>query len=189
MLEFFGVADATLPMPRMEAVAGSHSLLILNFRPEYHAAWMNLSWYRQIREFRVLQIWESFFSCTSVVHLALGDPSAARAAGAEGVAHIRKARGCWSSNSYAALARAQFALHEPSVDIPATLDEYAALLARTGFALFEGELHELGAQLAARDGERDAQVQALHRAHAGYVRFGMTARADRVRALINAPDE
>jgi hypothetical protein len=143
-----------------------------------------------IRECQVLGVFESFFlKHISTAQFELGDLAAARAAAAEGVAQIRSWEGCWSPNSYAALARAQLALHEPSADIAATLGEYATLLARTGFTLFEGELHELGAQLAARDGERDAQVRALHRAHAGYVRFGMTARADRVRALIDAPDE
>ncbi|HEY5644943.1 MAG TPA: adenylate/guanylate cyclase domain-containing protein [Pseudomonadales bacterium] len=32
----------------VEARAGSRSLLLLNFRPEYHADWMQKSWYRQI---------------------------------------------------------------------------------------------------------------------------------------------
>jgi class 3 adenylate cyclase/tetratricopeptide (TPR) repeat protein len=32
----------------VDAVAGSSSLLIVNFRPEYHAAWMQKSWYRQL---------------------------------------------------------------------------------------------------------------------------------------------
>src|SRR5262249_8193316 len=32
----------------VEAVAGSRSLLLVNFRPEYHAAWMSKSYYRQL---------------------------------------------------------------------------------------------------------------------------------------------
>jgi class 3 adenylate cyclase/tetratricopeptide (TPR) repeat protein len=32
----------------VEAVAGSKTLLLVNFRPEYHAAWMRKSWYRQL---------------------------------------------------------------------------------------------------------------------------------------------
>jgi class 3 adenylate cyclase/tetratricopeptide (TPR) repeat protein len=32
----------------VDAIAGSRALLLLNFRPEYHAAWMNKSYYRQI---------------------------------------------------------------------------------------------------------------------------------------------
>ncbi len=32
----------------VEARAGSRNLLLLNFRPEYHAGWMQKSWYRQI---------------------------------------------------------------------------------------------------------------------------------------------
>jgi class 3 adenylate cyclase/tetratricopeptide (TPR) repeat protein len=31
-----------------EATAGSHYLLVVNFRPEYTAAWMRRSWYRQL---------------------------------------------------------------------------------------------------------------------------------------------
>ena len=32
----------------VEAVQGTRSLTVLNFRPEYHAAWMSRSYYRQI---------------------------------------------------------------------------------------------------------------------------------------------
>ena len=32
----------------VDACAGTHSLLLLNFRPEYRAAWMQKSWYRQV---------------------------------------------------------------------------------------------------------------------------------------------
>src|SRR5262249_21434119 len=32
----------------VEAIAGSRSLLLVNFRPEYHAAWMSKSYYRQL---------------------------------------------------------------------------------------------------------------------------------------------
>jgi class 3 adenylate cyclase/tetratricopeptide (TPR) repeat protein len=32
----------------VEAVAGSSNLLVVNFRPEYHADWMQKSWYRQL---------------------------------------------------------------------------------------------------------------------------------------------
>ncbi|MBI3682550.1 MAG: AAA family ATPase [Acidobacteria bacterium] len=32
----------------VDAIAGSRGLLLLNFRPEYHAAWMSKSYYRQI---------------------------------------------------------------------------------------------------------------------------------------------
>jgi class 3 adenylate cyclase len=33
----------------VDAIAGSRPLLLLNFRPEYHAAWMSKSYYRQIQ--------------------------------------------------------------------------------------------------------------------------------------------
>ncbi len=32
----------------VDAIGGSSNLLIVNFRPEYHAAWMQKSWYRQL---------------------------------------------------------------------------------------------------------------------------------------------
>src|SRR5262249_22291230 len=32
----------------VEAIAGSHGLLLVTFRPEYHAAWTSKSYYRQI---------------------------------------------------------------------------------------------------------------------------------------------
>ena len=32
----------------VDVAAGSKTLLIVNFRPEYHAAWMQKSWYRQL---------------------------------------------------------------------------------------------------------------------------------------------
>ncbi len=32
----------------VEAVTGTQSLLLVNFRPEYHASWMKKSWYRQL---------------------------------------------------------------------------------------------------------------------------------------------
>ena len=86
----------------------------------------------------------------------------------------------WNPHSYAVLARAQLALEEPAADIASTLDEYAALLERTGFHLYEGELHELRARLAEREGREAEKVAALHRAYDCYTHFGMTAQAARV---------
>jgi hypothetical protein len=95
---------------------------------------------------------------------------------------MREAEGWWTPTCYAVLARAQLELAEPAADIAATLDEYAALLERSGFQLFEGELHELRARLAEREGQRNDAVAALARAHECYTRFGMTAQAARVAA-------
>ena len=75
---------------------------------------------------------------------------------------------------------AQLALHEPAVDIAHILDEYAPLLERTEFHLFEGELHQLRVRLADREGRRVEQAAALQRAHDCYTHFGMTAQAARV---------
>ena len=86
---------------------------------------------------------------------------------------MRSSHGLFNPHSYAVLARAQLALEEPVADIARTLDEYEALLARTGFRIYEGELHELRARVAER-------AAALARAHECYTRFGMTAPAARV---------
>lgn len=48
--------------------------------------------------------------------------------------------------------------------------------------IYEGELHELRAQLAEREGRTAERAAALERAHACYVRFGMSAQAARVSA-------
>ena len=65
-----------------------------------------------------------------------------------------------------------------------TLDEYAALLERTEFHLYEGELHELRARLAEREGHEAEKVAALLSAYVCYTRFGMTAQAERVTRLL-----
>ena len=81
------------------------------------------------------------------------------------------------------LVRAQLALNGAAADIARTLDEYAALLERTGFHLYEGELHELRGRLADREGHRAEKTTAL-RARDCYTRFGMTAQASRVAQAI-----
>ncbi len=127
-----------------------------------------------------------FMAFAATAELELGNPAAARAAAQNGVDCIRSFRSAWHPRSYAVLARAQLALNEPSADIAATLDEYAALLASTGFHLHEGELHELRAQLAKRESRKAEQVSALARAHDSYTRFGMTSQAARVTAAIES---
>ena len=112
--------------------------------------------------------------------LALGNPEAVCAAAAEGVVVMRESQSAWNPHCYAVLACAQLALGEPAADITSTLDEYAALLERTEFHLFEGELHELRARLAEREGHEAEKIIALQRAHDCYTRFGMTANAARV---------
>ena len=56
----------------------------------------------------------------------------------------------------------------------------SAELTRHGYQLFEGELHELRARLAGREGKGAEQAVALRLAHDCYIRFGMTAQAARV---------
>jgi len=47
-LHWMDAASAEFLEHMVDARAGSHSLLLLNFRPEYRADWMQKSWYRQI---------------------------------------------------------------------------------------------------------------------------------------------
>ena len=115
---------------------------------------------------------------------ALGNFQASRTAAQEGVTLMRESRSSWEPRCYAVLIRAQLALVEQAVEITATLDEYGALLARTEFALYEGELHELRAQLAEREGHEPEKAAALQRAFDSYTRFGMTAQAERIAAAM-----
>ncbi len=93
---------------------------------------------------------------------------------------MRTSKSALIPHSYAVLARAQLALVEPAANIAATLDEYAALLERTGFHLYAGELHELRARLAEREGHQADRTAALQRAFDSYTQFGMTEQAERI---------
>ncbi|MGH8611652.1 MAG: ATP-binding protein, partial [Gammaproteobacteria bacterium] len=136
---------------------------------------------RLIRERGAARLIEpSFLAHISAAQLELGDLHAGRAAAQKGVAFMRESKAMWNPHSYAVLARAQLALGEPTADIISTLDEYAALLERTEFHLFEGELYELRARLAEREGREAEKTAALQCAHDCYIRFGMTAQAARV---------
>jgi class 3 adenylate cyclase len=144
---------------------------------------------RSIRERGAGRNWESrLLALIGIAQLELDDPAASRASALEGVDAMRESRSVWNPHSYAVLARAQFALSEPAADIAFTLDDYESLLTRTGFHVYEGELHELRAQLAAREGRSGAHAAAIARAHECYTRFGMTAQAARVAAAIKGPD-
>jgi adenylate cyclase len=136
---------------------------------------------RLIRERGATRLFEpNFLAHIGTAQLELGNLEAGRAAAAEGVVFMRASQCAYNPHSYAVLARAQLALGEPTADIVSTLDEYAVLLERTEFHLYEGELHELRAQLAEREGREAEKTAALQRAHDCYLRFGMTAQAARV---------
>ncbi len=140
---------------------------------------------RLIRERGAMRLWEpTFLAHIGTAQLELGNLEAGRAAAQEGVVFMRESKGAWSPHCYAVLARAQLALGEPAGDIASTLDEYAALLERTEFHLFEGELHELRARLADREGRHAEQAAALQRARDCYTRFGMEEQATRVKEAI-----
>jgi len=47
-LHWLDAASAQFLEHMVDACAGTHTLLLLNFRPEYHAEWTQKSWYRQI---------------------------------------------------------------------------------------------------------------------------------------------
>ena len=72
-------------------------------------------------------------------------------------------------------ARRLLELGTPAADIARTLDEYAALLERTEFRFFEGELHELRARLAHREGRHVEKAAALLRAYDCHTSFGIRA--------------
>ncbi len=138
---------------------------------------------RQMREHGVGRIYEAnFLSLMATAQLELGNLDAGRAHAAEGVAFIRSSRHEMEPRSYAVLARAELALGQSAADIGAILEEYAALIERTGARLFEGELHELRARLAEREGQELERVAALSRAQECYTRFGMIEQAARVGA-------
>ena len=118
-----------------------------------------------------------------IAQLALGNLKAAHAAAKEGVALMREYQNAFYPQGYAVFVRAQLALAELAADITGTLDEYGALLTRTGSLVHEGELHELGARLAEREGQESERVAALARAHDCYTRFGMSAQAARIEGL------
>ena len=140
---------------------------------------------RLIRARGILRLFEpSFLAHIGAAHLELGSLHASRTAALERLTFMREAKCALSPLSYAVLARAQLVLREPATDILKTLDEYAALLERTEFHLHEGELHELRACLAAREGHHLEQTAALRRAHDCYAQFGMAAHAERVDNLM-----
>jgi len=140
---------------------------------------------RLIRDRGAMRLFEpSFLAHVGTAQLELGNLEAGRAAAEDGVVFMRESKGVWSPHCYAVLARAQLELGEPAADIARTLDEYAALLERTEFHLFEGELHELRARLADREGHHAEQAAALQRARDCYTRFGMTAQAARVKEAL-----
>ena len=93
---------------------------------------------------------------------------------------MRESQAVWSPRSYAVRARAQLALAEPAADVAETLDEYAPLLSRTGHHDYEGELHELRARLAEREGQQAERAAALNCAFECYTRFGMGAQVARI---------
>lgn len=90
---------------------------------------------------------------------------------------MRESKGAWSPRGYAVLARAQIELRAPAAEIVRTFDEYAALLERTEFRLFEGELYELRGRLADREGRHVEKAVALKRAYACHTSLGSRRQA------------
>jgi hypothetical protein len=128
---------------------------------------------RLIRERGALRLAEpSFLAHLGSAQIGLGDLEAGRAAAEEGVILMRESKSAWSPHSYAVLARAQLELHAPAADITRTLDEYAGLLERMEFHLFEGELYELRGRLAHREGRHVERAVAVQRAYDCYASFG-----------------
>ena len=142
---------------------------------------------RLVRERGAMHPMQPFFLAhTANAHLELGDAQLARADALAGVDYMRETKSAFDPHSYAVLARAQLELREPASEIAATLDEYAALIERTGFHIYEGEMHELRARLAEHEGQQTDRSAALARAQECYTRFGMTVQAARVAEALDA---
>ena len=142
---------------------------------------------QRVRAHGAGRLWEPKVpALIGTAELKRGNSATSRVAAQEGVAFMRESQSAWNPHCYAVLAHAQLALTEPAADIAATLDEYEALLTRTGHHLYEGELHELRAKLAAREGHPAERTAALARAHACYTRFGMLTQAARIAGLQQA---
>ncbi|MEN8160237.1 MAG: AAA family ATPase, partial [Myxococcota bacterium] len=134
-----------------------------------------------VRESAALRLHEStFLAHVGRAQLELGEPDAARTAALEGVDFIRASEGLWLPLAYAVLTRTQLALGESAEEISSTLAEYAAILERTEMNVLEGELHELRARLADREGRAEARTAARKLALAAYTRFGMETQAARL---------
>ena len=137
-----------------------------------------------IRARSVGRLWEPrLLALMGNAELELGNLEPGRAAAQESVTFMRESQALFNPHGYALLARAQLALTEPAADIAHTLDEYEELLARTEFHVYAGELHELRARLAAREGQHPQRAVALARAYACYTRFSMAEQAARIEAL------
>ena len=136
---------------------------------------------RRIRETGAMVLWEAnFLAHLGAAQFELGDLAASRATSFEAVVFMRESNCALNPRGYAVLARAQLILMEPAFDIANLLDEYGKLLGRSRSHLYEGELHELRAQLFEREGQQAERAASLARAHVCYTRFGMTAQAARV---------
>ena len=138
---------------------------------------------RLIRERGAVHPVQPFFLAhIANAHLELGAAPLGRADALAGVDYMRETKSVFDPHCYAVLARAQLELREPATAIASTLDEYAALIERTGYHIYAGEMHELRARLAEREGRQADRAVALARAHECYTRFGMTVQAARVAA-------
>ena len=177
LTERFGVAAAViLEATRCNALTADHAWQTV---VETGATGLCL-----IRERSAMHPMQPFFLAhTANAHLELGEALLGRTEALAGVDYMRETHSVFDPHCYAVLARAQLELREPEPDIASTLDEYAALIERTGFHIYEGEMHELRARLAEREGRQADRAAALAIAHDCYTRFGMTGQAARVMAV------
>lgn len=170
----------------MEIMAASSVCNVLALEGEWQSMLkMANDTLQQIRDSGAMRLWEPFFLAhIGTAQFGLGAIAASRRAGHEAVEFMRRSQCLIYPRGYAILARAQLTLAEPAADIAFTLDEYEALLTRTGLHVYEGELDELRAQLAEREGQHAAQAATLARAHDCYTRLGMSVQAARVAPAI-----
>jgi len=123
----------------------------------------------------------TFLAYQGYASLALGDPQSGRELARRAIAQIELSVSMWRPDAYLLMARAQLALGEAAATIAASLDTCEEILLRSSFDVWVGEVHEMRAELAAREHDHVAHDAAIARAYESYRRFGLTERADMLR--------
>jgi adenylate cyclase len=134
---------------------------------------------REARGGRFIEV--GLLGLISQAELGLGHPDRARAAAAEAVEQMQSLAILYWLLPFRDLARAQLALGEPSSEVQRTLDAFAQQIEQTGQRIFEGALHEVRAELAAREGDTAARAAALARAVDADETVGITTHSERLR--------
>ncbi len=129
----------------------------------------------------LMTIIPTFLAHHGAALLALDDAAGARELAREGIAFIETSRSMWRPDVYLLKVRAQLALGDPATEIAASLEACEEVLARCNFDVCLGDVHELRAELAARERDLATHDAALAQAYASYRRFGLNEREDALR--------